>query len=142
MITDPAPLPILGGPLKIDSIQNVVLFRSDVHDAFDAYKIGINADDGHVVIPFVEGYEDLAGKTLKLDHIEDPNLQPLDDLFRDHFLQGVLKNMKGSGEPGWDYEDALGDRVDLSRLDIWNSESGKEHLRFELAHRLHNYGVP
>lgn len=62
--------------------------------------------------------------------------------FRDHFQQGVLKNMKGAGEPDWDYEDALGDgMMDLSRLDIWGSKSGKEHLEFEIAHRLHSVMV-
>ena len=50
--------------------------------------------------------------------------------------------MKGAGEPDWDYEDALGDgMMDLSRLDIWGSKSGKEHLEFEIAHRLHSVMV-
>jgi hypothetical protein len=58
--------------------------------------------------------------------ITSPNLCPLDDLLRDHFLQGVLKNMKGASEPTWDYEDALGDgMMDLSRLDIWGGKSGQ-----------------
>ena len=51
----------------------------------------------------------------------------------------VLKNMKGAGEPNWDYEDALGGGLmDLSRSDVWTSKSGKEHLEFEMAHRLHS----
>jgi hypothetical protein len=79
---------------------------------------------------------------LKLDHIIDRNLRPLDDLFRDHFLQGVLKNMKGTGEPSWDYEDALaGGMVDLSRSEIWGGKLGQEHLEFEMAHRLHSLRV-
>jgi len=60
-----------------------------------------------VVVPFVP-YEDVAGKILKLDHITDPNLRPLDDLLRDHFYQCVLNKMKGEGEPRWDYYKALG----------------------------------
>ena len=72
---------------------------------------------------------------LKLDHIIDRNLRPLDDLFRDHSLQGVLKNMKVTGEPSWDYEDVLAGRmVDLSRSDIWD-------LEFEMAHRLRSLWV-
>ena len=79
---------------------------------------------------------------LKLDHIIDRNLRPLDDLFRDHFLQGVLKNMKGTGEPSWDYEDVLAGRmVDLSRSDIWGGKSSQEHLEFEMAHRLRSLWV-
>lgn len=106
----------------------MILLQSDLHDAWDGYKFAVNPDvciflyiyiqyqfltiwfrqRGHVVIPFVPGYEDLAGKVLKLGHITDHNLRPLDDLFRDHFLHGVLKNMKGPGEPTWDHDDALG----------------------------------
>ncbi|EDR01049.1 uncharacterized protein LACBIDRAFT_333611 [Laccaria bicolor S238N-H82] len=33
----------------------------------------------------------------------------------DHFFQCVLRNMKGAGEPTWDYEDALGDDIRPSR---------------------------
>jgi len=141
-IMDPASLAELGGPTKIDSVQNVILLRSDLHDAWANYKFGVFPDYGHVVIPFVPGYDDIAGKVLKLDHIKDRNLCPLDDLFRDHFRQGMLKNMKGVGEPDWDYEDALGGRmVDLSRQDIWGGKLGQEHLEFEMAHRLHSLQV-
>ncbi|KAH9059680.1 hypothetical protein EDB87DRAFT_1562946, partial [Lactarius vividus] len=116
----------------------VIFLRSDLRDAWDNYRFAVNPDRGHVVIPFVPGYDDIAGKVLKLDHITDYNLRPLDDLFRDHFLQGVLKNMKGAGEPTW----TLGDgAMDLSRLDIWGGKLGKEHLEFEMAHRLHDLRV-
>jgi len=138
-ITDPAPLAALGGSTKIDSIQNVIFLRGDLHDAWDNYDFAVDPDRGYAVIPFVPGFDDIAGNVLKLDHIVDPDLRPLDDLFRDHFLQGVLKNMKGAGEPTWDYEDALGGgMMDLSRLDIWGGQRGQEHLEFEMAHRLHS----
>jgi hypothetical protein len=93
-----------------------------------------------VVVPFIAGYDDVAGKTLKLDHITDPNLRPLDELFRDHFLQCVLKRMKVGYELPWDYEEALDDDVDLSN-DIWSGKKGKEHFEFELASRLHDFQV-
>jgi hypothetical protein len=97
---------------------------------------------GHVVIPFVGGYKDIAGKVLKLAHIGNPNHRPLDELFRDHFLQCVLKNMKGAAEPTWDYEDTLGGgSMDLSKGEVWGSESGKEHFEFEMAHRLQSLKV-
>ena len=54
------------------------------------------------------------GPTLQLDHIVDPTKHPLDVLFRDHFMQGVLKHIKGTGESTWDYENHLGRAVDLS----------------------------
>ncbi|KAF8652277.1 hypothetical protein AX14_008425, partial [Amanita brunnescens Koide BX004] len=88
---------------------------------------------GYVVVPFIGGYGDVAGKTLKLDHITDPNLRPLDELFRDHFLQCVLKLVKIEREP-WDYEEAfddeevLDDDMDLSNS-IWSGKQGKEVKR-------------
>ena len=106
----------MGGPTKIDSIQNVILLRSDLHDAWDSYQIVVNPDvctnfflyvvsscvelvrQGYVNVPFVSVYDAIARK-LHLDHIQDPNIRPLDELFRDHFLQCVLKNMKGAAEP-------------------------------------------
>jgi len=61
-----------------------------------------NTDDeftqrGHVITAFEGDYEDVAGKVLKLDHI-DVNFRPLDELFRDHFFQCVLKHMRGAAE--------------------------------------------
>ena len=44
LVTDPAPPQELGGPTKIDSIQNVILLRSDLHDAWDNYQIAVDPD--------------------------------------------------------------------------------------------------
>ena len=50
--------------------------------------------------------------------------------------------MKGAPESTWDYEDALGDgSMDLSKHELWGGELGKEHLEFEMAHRLHSLKV-
>ena len=96
---------------------------------------------GYVVIPFVGGYEDIAGKILKLDHIANRNLRPLDEFLRDHFRQCVLKNMKSAGEPTWDYAIALdGGRMDLSS-DLWDGKEGQAHFEFEMVHRLHSFRV-
>ena len=43
-ITDPAPLAELGGSTKIDSIQNVILLRGDLHAAWYSYKFAVNPD--------------------------------------------------------------------------------------------------
>lgn len=75
-ITDPgspATLPELGGPTKnseIDSIQNVILLC--MMHGITMFAI-FNPDRGHVVIPFVPGYDDISGMVLhlKLDHITD-----------------------------------------------------------------------
>jgi len=49
LITDIAPPASLGGHLKIDSVQNVLLLRSDLREAWDAYEIGVDV----AVISFV-----------------------------------------------------------------------------------------
>jgi hypothetical protein len=82
------------------------------------------------------------GLTLQLDHIVDPRLRPLDELFRDHFFQGVLKHMKGVGEPTWNYEDNLSaGAFDLSRHEIWGNIEGQQRLELELADRLFEHRV-
>jgi len=69
-------------------------------------------------------------------------LRPLDELLRHHFLQGILKNVKGVGEPDWDFEEALSDgHVDLSRTKIWGTDIGRAHLEAELADRLHGVRI-
>jgi len=90
-----------------------------LHNAWSDYLIAVFPERGYMVVPFIAGYDDVAGKTLKLDYITDPNLRPLDELFRDRFLQCVLKRKKVEYALPWDYED---DDVDLSN-DIW---SGKD----------------
>ena len=79
------------------------------------------------------------GLYLLLDHIEDPSLSPLDELFTDHFMQGLLKHMKGAGEVGWtyeDYDDALGDgSFNLFNIKTWGSEKGKTLFELALADR-------
>jgi hypothetical protein len=32
----------MGGPTKIDSVQNVITIRSDLHDAWDNYEFGVD----------------------------------------------------------------------------------------------------
>ena len=81
------------------------------------------------------------GLVLQLDHIVDPTIRPLDELLRDHFLQGVFKHVKGAGEPTWDNEDAFGDAFDLSRQEIWGSAEGKERLELEFLDRLFEHQV-
>lgn len=51
------------------------------------------------------GNVDINGLSLQLDHIQDLTLHPLDELFTDHFMQGLLKHMRGAGEPAGTYED-------------------------------------
>lgn len=142
LITDPAPASVVGGHSKIDSVQNVFMLRSDVHDSWDNYEFGVNPDDNYRITAFINGLDDVHGLVLHLDHIADLTIRPLDELFRDHFLQGVLKYIKGAGEPTWDHEDVFGDGgFDLSRQEVWGSTEGKERLELEIFDRLFEHKV-
>ncbi|CAL1712094.1 unnamed protein product [Somion occarium] len=56
LITDKAPLSEIGGPSKIDSLQNLISLKADLHKAWDNYEVGVNPDDGHIIFPFLRGY--------------------------------------------------------------------------------------
>jgi hypothetical protein len=159
-ITDTADEATMGGPTKIDSVQNVITIRSDLHDAWDNYEFGVDpnvrsiplihvvsqdspsAQNNYRITAFTNGNEDINGLYLQLDHIQDPTLRPLDELFIDHFMRGLFKHMKGSGEPAWTYEDydnAFGDGADLSNPKIWGTREGKELFELALADRLFDH---
>ena len=106
--------------------------------------IGINSSQkNYRITAFTNGNADINGRYLQLDHIQDPTLRPLDELFTDHFMQGLFKHMKGAGESAWsyeDYDDAFGDRsFNLSNMNIWGSREGKERLELVLADRLFDH---
>jgi hypothetical protein len=42
MITDMADEGIIGGSLKIDSLQNMITLQADLHAAWDNYKFGVD----------------------------------------------------------------------------------------------------
>jgi hypothetical protein len=41
-ISDTADQVFMGGAIKIDSVQNVITLRSDLHDAWDNYEFGVD----------------------------------------------------------------------------------------------------
>jgi len=144
-ITDMADEADVGGSIKIDSVQNVITLRSDLHDAWDNYEFGVDPANNYRITAFANGNADVNGLYLHLDHIQDPTLRPLDELFTDHFMQGLFKHMKGADQVGWtyeDYDDAFGDgSFNLSNLKIWGTEEGEKHFGLALADRLFDHRV-
>jgi hypothetical protein len=89
----------------------------------------------------VNGNADFNNLHLRLDHIQDPTLRPLDDLFIEHFEQGLFKFMIGSGYRGWscsECEEAFC-AFDLSDAKVWGTQEGKEQLEVALAERLFDH---
>lgn len=104
--------------------------------ALSIVLIARNEQDGYRITPFVAGHHDLAGLVLQMDDISDPATRPLDGPLREHFLQGLLKHVKGCGERHWDF--GIG-ALDLSDEMVWGTEEGKERLEIELDNRLFDY---
>jgi HNH endonuclease len=38
----------MGGPLKIDSVQNLITLRSDLHSAWHNYEFGVDPDESSI----------------------------------------------------------------------------------------------
>jgi hypothetical protein len=41
------------GPESINSIQNGILLRADIHSRFDSYQFGVNPDASHIIPHFL-----------------------------------------------------------------------------------------
>jgi len=57
-------------------------------------------------------------------------------------MQGILKHMKGSGEPSWtsqDDDDTFGEGSDLLNPKVWNTREGKERFELALVDRLFDH---
>ena len=83
------------------------------------------------ITAFANGNADINGLSLQLDHIQIQDLVHSTSCFIDHFMQGLVKCMKGTGEQEWtyeDYEDAFGDGSNLS-----NPKTRVGQELFELA---------
>jgi len=130
------------GQLRIWGRPECVFF-SRIHIAI-APQDSLSAQNSYRITAFTNGNVDINGLSLQLDHIQDPTLRPLDELFTDHFMQGLFKYMKGEGEPAWtyeDYDDAFGDGSNLSNHRIWGTREGKERFELALADRLFDHRI-
>ena len=117
------------------------VFYSMIHIA---PQDSLSAQNNYRITAFTNGNADINGLNVQLDHIQDPTLRPLDELFTDHFMQGLFKHMKGAGKSEWayvDYEDTFGEGSNLSNPKIWETSAGKELFELALADRLFDLRV-
>ncbi|KAH8588282.1 HNH endonuclease-domain-containing protein [Bisporella sp. PMI_857] len=117
---------------SINSIQNGLLLRRDVHHLFNVYKFSINPDDNYKIVCFARDGTGIAGKHLDQRLLDDPQ-RPVDQLFRWHFRQAVLANMKGAGEPIFEHDFPPGSDMIGSILE---GPRPAERMEFELFSRL------
>ena len=100
--------------------------------------------DDYKIMAFVPGFDDIIEMRLNLEHIHDPTLRPLDELLKDHFLQGLYKHVKGAGDPkNIDGDDDLFDDLRERNVNLsdtkWTTESGKAIFELVLQDSLHTH---
>ncbi|KAF8534786.1 hypothetical protein BDD12DRAFT_387723 [Trichophaea hybrida] len=117
---------------SLNSVQNGMLLRADIHMLFDCYAISINPDDNYKIVCFMLDGEGIAGRYLDQQFLEDPH-RPVDQLLRWHFRQAVLANMRGVGEPVFEFDFPPGS--DMMR-EIMSGPMAAERMEFELFSRL------
>ncbi|KAJ5895333.1 hypothetical protein N7495_007024 [Penicillium taxi] len=120
----------------INSIQNGLCLRNDIHDQFDDFEISINPEDGYKIVDFGANNNNLDGRILDpvCRNPQDPN-RVSDDLLRWHWQQTLLRRMKGSASPVWEYDfpegsDMIGE--------ILRGPLPGERMEAELFARLHH----
>ncbi|KAK9365074.1 hypothetical protein V1509DRAFT_643036 [Lipomyces kononenkoae] len=119
---------------SVNSPQNGLLLRKDVHSLFDQYEISINPNDDYRIVCFLDDIFDLAGRQLdpvcrEIGHPHHVN----DNILFWHFQQAVLANMRGPGEPIFDEDIPPGfDTMDA----ILSGPAPGERMEFELSSRL------
>ncbi|GJJ16142.1 hypothetical protein Clacol_010422 [Clathrus columnatus] len=138
-IIDTAGEEIMGGPTKIDSIQNILTLQLDLCCAWDNYEFGVDPNNNYHITDFIWGNCGISGLHLWLDHIQDSTLRPLDELFTEHFIQCIYRHMKGIGEAGWTDEDItalINGSFNTSGFRAWDTMQGKQLFELVLANRL------
>ncbi|KAH0541798.1 hypothetical protein FGG08_003753 [Glutinoglossum americanum] len=122
------------GISKINSCQNGFLLQSTVHKAFDQYLLSVNPDDNYKITAFDMDNFGFDGRVLDPVCLnpEDPH-RVSDQLLRWHFRQSVLANMRGAGEPIFEYDFPPG--TDMMK-EIREGPYAQERFEKELAVRF------
>jgi len=113
-------------------VQNGILLDNTIHRLFDGYVVSINPDDNHKVVCFRRDRKGVAGKHLDQRFVEDPR-RPSDSLLRWHFKQAVLANVRGVGEPVFEFDFPPGSDI---MGEIASGPRTGDRMEFELFSRL------
>jgi hypothetical protein len=121
----------------IDSPQNGILLRADIHNLWDSYRIAVNPSNSYRVHSFRPSTWEYHGKILHpvCRQPGDP-LAVNDALLHWHFEQAVLCNMRGAGEPSFEFDFPPG--TDMMG-EIRGGPRAAERMEAELFGRLYHY---
>ncbi|PGH29077.1 hypothetical protein GX50_08171 [[Emmonsia] crescens] len=122
------------GISKINSVQNGLLMDCSLHSLFDQYLFSIDPDDGYKIVSFMPDGFGIDGRILDPVCRDPENLHRVsDEVLRWHFMQSVLANMRGAGEPIFEHDFPPG----TDMLGTWREEPyGKERFEMALATKL------
>lgn len=88
----------------INSPQNGLLLRSDIHELWDDYSLAVNPNN-YRVQSFSPNASQHHGNVLQdVCHLPGDEAGVLDALMRWDFQQAVLANMRGAGEPSFEFD--------------------------------------
>ncbi|KAL1852579.1 hypothetical protein Plec18170_005710 [Paecilomyces lecythidis] len=121
----------------VNSPQNGILLRADIHQLWDTYQVAVNPDRGYRVHAFLPNAWYLHNRVMHMCCRQPNHPQRVIDLFlRWHFEQAVLCNMKGAGEPVWEHDFPPGsDMVG----EILQGPAAAQRMEAELFQRLQGY---
>ncbi|RWQ92055.1 HNH endonuclease-domain-containing protein [Paecilomyces variotii] len=121
----------------VNSPQNGILLRQDIHALWDSYEIAVNPNAGYRVHAFRPSTWEFHNRVMHVCCRQQNHPQRVVDLFlRWHFEQAVLCNMRGAGEPMWEFDFPPGsDMVG----EILRGPLPAQRMEVELFERLHGY---
>lgn len=119
----------------VNSPRNGILLDSRIHQEWDGYSIAVDPNNGYRVQSFRPGSWDLHGKVLhSVCRLPGNTRAVLDPLLQWHFEQAVLCNMRGAGEPMFEFDFPPG--TDMMGQ-IREGPQAAERMEAELFGRLH-----
>ena len=124
-------------PAGVNSPQNGILLRGDIHSLWDNYCIAVNPNNGYRVQTFRPSTWEFQGNVLHTACRQPGNpLSIIDILLLWHFEQTVLANMRGTGEPVFEFDFPPGtDMMGEIRL----GPQPAERMETELFNRLYGW---
>ncbi|OBT46244.1 hypothetical protein VE00_02284 [Pseudogymnoascus sp. WSF 3629] len=124
-------------PLGINSPQNGVLLKADIHSLWDSYDISVNPDNGYRVQSFHPVANEFHGNILhEVCRQQGDHLAIIDALLRWHYEQAVLCNMRGAGEAIFEFDFPPG--TDMIGK-ILEGPKPAEQMEAEMFNRLYHW---
>jgi len=124
-------------PPGVNSPQNGILLRSDLHEYWVCYAFTVNPDNGYAIQSFRESAWPYHGHILHPGCRQQGSpLRVLDPLLRWHFEQAVLFNMRGAAEQVFEFDFPPG--TDMMG-EIRAGPRAAERMEAELFNRLYGW---